>query len=402
MDKFTTVMMHIKTVVIFVLINVPNQITTAYVISDNESHSTVFTEGNLVNKHESLKTCLAFELRPHEYEMYSNKTAIVPAYNQTFEEPFYLLIGDLLRICAPPEEEHLEEETAAQSLGFPILEKFTVAALSISMVFLFTHIIFFVKVPDLRNLPGYNLASLCCSMFLSYLFMLILEIPHLAQNNIACTVTAALIHFFFLGSFLWMLIISFDIFLSIRTATGNLRASSKPFNLKKYIRNSLICWSISLVFVTAALIAEYVDGIHDSYKPHFVDLSYCWFISELSFVAFFAGPVFTIIAVNFVLFGISAYNMFTNRMKLENGSNDTFLKKKYLTYLRLAVIMGVTWTIGILASFLKTLVWWYIFSIFNAFQGLFIFLAFTCNSKVMKFLREKSSSCNSVSSAPVR
>ncbi|KAF8777004.1 hypothetical protein HNY73_013934 [Argiope bruennichi] len=193
----------LKTVVIFVLINEPNQISAASLNRDNDSNPDVYIEDHVINKHESLKTCLSFELEPHEYELYPNKTAVVSKYNQTYEEPFYVLNGDYLRICVPIGEEYSEETLLAQNLGFPpILEKFTLFGTVISILFLFIHITVFCMVPDLRNLPGCNLASLCLSLLLTYLLMLILEIQQVAHNDIACTAGAFLIQFFFLGYFL--------------------------------------------------------------------------------------------------------------------------------------------------------------------------------------------------------
>ena len=52
---------------------------------------------------------------------------------------------------------------------------------------------------------------------------------------------------------------------------------------------------------------------------------------------------------------------------------------------RLAVIMGLTWITGLAAGFVDLEPVWYVFVGLNTLQGLFIFVAFTCNKKVLFF-----------------
>ena len=62
-------------------------------------------------------------------------------------------------------------------------------------------------------------------------------------------------------------------------------------------------------------------------------------------------------------------------------------KTNFHLYLRLAVIMGLTWVIGLAAGFVNLEPLWFAFVVLNALQGLFIFIAFTCTKKVLSSLR---------------
>lgn len=66
----------------------------------------------------------------------------------------------------------------------------------------------------------------------------------------------------------------------------------------------------------------------------------------------------------------------------------------YRLYLRLALLMGISWILGIVAGFVDVPILWIIFILFNTLQGLFIFLAFTCTSKVRRVLKSKICSSN--------
>ena len=47
--------------------------------------------------------------------------------------------------------------------------------------------------------------------------------------------------------------------------------------------------------------------------------------------------------------------------------------------------MGLTWITGLAAGFVDLEPVWYVFVGLNTLQGLFIFVAFTCNKKVFFF-----------------
>ncbi|XP_071041934.1 probable G-protein coupled receptor Mth-like 3 [Parasteatoda tepidariorum] len=351
-----------------------------YFVENNSSTPPMTDEDYTNGKHESLLNCDLFELEPDEFVIFSNGSAFVPAYNQTYDEPFYFLINDSLIICAPkyPEDDMLANVP---------LSYLSLVGVVVSMVCCLAHLIVFSFVSDLQNLPGYNLASLCASLFMSYLFMIIAQTQQEAENTIMCTTSGVLTHFFFLASFLWMFVMAFDVFRSILLATGSMRASNKEFKVKKFVWYSLFSWLTALAFAVAAVVADNVEGIPQQFRPMFYKS--CWFDQKKSLLTFFAIPMCIITCLNFVMFGISAFLIFTNRMKSSHESQRSHLKKNHLLYFRLTVIMGVTWITGVLAPLIHVLWLWYVFAALNTFQGLFIFLAFTCSPKVKKFIKDK-------------
>ena len=55
---------------------------------------------------------------------------------------------------------------------------------------------------------------------------------------------------------------------------------------------------------------------------------------------------------------------------------------RFLLYIKLGVIQGLTWTTGFLAAFTGLPACWYFFTILNGLQGTFIFLSFDLKKKV--------------------
>ncbi|GFY24602.1 g-protein coupled receptor Mth2 [Trichonephila clavipes] len=370
----------------FSCINALSETSTPFDSGDDSDVTVIQSDAYLyLNKHESFKTCFSFDLEPDEYVVFPNKTAFVPIYNKTYEEHFYILYGDYLRICAPPEILNGGDldNSSKSSISLRYL---TIVGLGVSMVFLLIHIVVFVLVPGLKNLPGWNLASLCFALLCSYTAMVISENDYITETPSLCISAAVCVQFFFLASFLWMCIISFDVFRSMMTAVENLRKTNKEFKVKKYVINSIISWGVALIFTAAALITDRVEGVDETLKPHFE--MHCWFKSKQSLLLFFAGPVFTLIVVNFLLFGVTAHRICSSRSKSQQlNSNNPSMRKTYLMYLKLAIIMGATWIVGALAPVVNILFLWYLFATLNTLQGFFIFVAFTCTEKVRKYLK---------------
>ena len=94
--------------------------------------------------------------------------------------------------------------------------------------------------------------------------------------------------------------------------------------------------------------------------------------------------------LNIILFGFSAYIIFF-ATKAGSKMSSCTPQTNFNVYLRLAVIMGMTWINGLAAGFVDCEPIWYVFVVLNALQGLFIFMAFTCNKRVLSSLRDRSS-----------
>lgn len=64
-------------------------------------------------------------------------------------------------------------------------------------------------------------------------------------------------------------------------------------------------------------------------------------------------------------------------------------RTNYRLYGRLAIMLGLAWTVGFFADYLDSEVLRYIFIVLNTLQGLFIFISFSCTKKVMWYCKER-------------
>nr|XP_024218331.1 uncharacterized protein LOC106684199 [Halyomorpha halys] len=323
---------------------------------------------------EPILKCKTFLLYQDDYVV-NDDVIYVPKYRKQFKEGEYELYYDgRLKICA-------------EDIGVKLVAKFdpymgyiTFAGLGVSIIFLLLHLIAFCLVPDLKNLSGKNMASLCVALLIAYTSFVA---GRFFQGN-ACLVVAVLTFYSFLASFTWMLTMSFDVWRTLRLATSELRVcSGKQWG--KFIAYSVWSWLIPVFIVMMALWAELSPGVGADWRPGFAAASSCWFGRSKPLLIFFAVPLAIVMLLNIIFFASSAHMVYSSTSTTRFTASAS-TQRDFRMYLRLAVVMGLTWTTGLIAGTLDFDLLWYLFILLNTLQGLFIFLAFTCNDKVIRHL----------------
>lgn len=335
-------------------------------------------------------SCPKFLLSENELEWGDNGTLFVTSYNRTFEPGQYERIEDGgVLICA------LGQNTVSKF--DPILGWVTVAGLGLSEICLALHLIAFVLSPELRNLSGRNLASLSLALFGAYGSFIGAQFVPVGGR--ICVGSALSTYYFFLAAFWWTSVLAWDVWRTIRLATVQLRCSSSSQQWGKFIGYSMYAWLFPGLVVTLAVLVDFVDvgprsWVPTEYHPHF-GRSVCWFGQRKSILVFFAIPLAAILFFNLLLFISSAYMIRSTTAKSPTSNNQTSSRKQLGLYVRLALIMGLSWIAGLIAGAADFMPLWYVFVGLCSLQGLFILLAYTCNPKVSRSIRSRVLFCPS-------
>ena len=338
-------------------------------------------------------TCQKVLLEVGEFEMDAgNTTVFVPAYDKSFNSSSFEISGERILICV------FEElaDSVGESKFSPEMGYVTVAGLGVSIVCLVLHLVASSLAPELQNLSGKNLISLCISLLGGYSCFLANLFRTGGGRAEECISIAAAMFYFFLASFFWMLTIAFDVCRSLKIATKQLRLTSGT-QWKKFFIYSVFAWLTPLLILIAALILDLMsDEVENEFKPRFGLNDLCWFGNKKALIVFFAVPFGVIMVTNVVLFFLSACMVY-DTTKTGGGHGAAKItcsghsRDNFRLYLRLAVIMGLTWITGLVAALLDAEPVWFGFVILNTLQGLFILLAFTCKRKVARSIRERLS-----------
>ncbi|XP_063263434.1 adhesion G protein-coupled receptor L2 isoform X4 [Prinia subflava] len=214
--------------------------------------------------------------------------------------------------------------------------------------------------------------NLCINLFIAE-FIFLIGIDK-TEYKIACPVFAGLLHFFFLAAFAWMCLEGVQLYLML------VEVFESEYSRKKYYYVAGYLFPATVVGVSAAI----------DYKSYGTEKA-CWLHVDNYFIWSFIGPVTFIILLNLIFLVITLCKMVkhSNTLKPDSSRLEN-IKSWVLGAFALLCLLGLTWSFGLLFINEGTVVMTYLFTVFNAFQGMFIFI-FHC--ALQKKVRKEYGKC---------
>ncbi|PSN54745.1 hypothetical protein C0J52_04859 [Blattella germanica] len=248
----------------------------------------------------NLTDCDQITFGAEEYELNEdNMTVFVPIQGKMYQpHEYHMLNGSFLAVCV--------QKLVGRTPDTTDLQYITIVGISMSIGFLVLHLAVFISTFSKRNLSSMNLASLCISLLVLYITFIVSGF--LKPRSIPCVLIACLLHYALLTAFCWMLIISFDIWRALRQASSHFRLSPD-----------------------SKISPEY--GIHR-----------CWIGNAQALIVFVAAPLAVVMVCNIGFFCWCAFIIYTT------SADTSGIRTDFRLYTRLAFIMGLTWSIGLVAG----------------------------------------------------
>ncbi|XP_041507379.1 adhesion G protein-coupled receptor L2 isoform X24 [Microtus oregoni] len=214
--------------------------------------------------------------------------------------------------------------------------------------------------------------NLCINLFIAE-FIYLIGIDK-TSYPVLCPVFAGLLHFFFLAAFSWMCLEGVQLYLML------VEVFESEYSRKKYYYVAGYLFPATVVGVSAAI----------DYKSYGTQKA-CWLHVDNYFIWSFIGPVTFIILLNIIFLVITLCKMVkhSNTLKPDSSRLEN-IKSWVLGAFALLCLLGLTWSFGFLYINEETVVMAYLFTTFNAFQGLFIFI-FHC--ALQKKVRKEYGKC---------
>lgn len=132
------------------------------------------------NMSEYFLHCPKFLLQPDEYEILEDGTVNIPAYHRNYHrDQFQIRHDGQLEICTDEGVEYIDKFNANMNYV-------TMSGLGVSIIFLVLHLTAFALLPELRNLSGKNLASLCFSLLFAYILFIIGQFLEVSEERLVC------------------------------------------------------------------------------------------------------------------------------------------------------------------------------------------------------------------------
>ncbi|XP_030375272.1 probable G-protein coupled receptor Mth-like 10 isoform X2 [Scaptodrosophila lebanonensis] len=267
-----------------------------------------------------------------------------------------------------------------------------------SIPFMLLTIAVYLLIPELRNQHGKSLVCYLLGLSVGYSTLCcVLLIKHLNPEGMSCKVFGYTAYYFFMSAFLWLNVISFDLWHNFRGTRGVNRFQEK----KRFLFYSLYSWGLALVFLVFTWYAQEKTDWPAELKPGIGAGIYCWLdMHNWSAMIYFFGPILIIIVANTVMFVMTAIKIHTVQREMariiareDSTKNLRTEKDKFGLFLRLFLIMGVTWSSEIVSYFVgadkKLSKVFYISDLCNAMQGFLIFMLFVLKKKVKHLITNR-------------
>eukprot|EP00062_Callorhinchus_milii_P021668 gi/632978668/ref/XP_007906042.1/ PREDICTED: probable G-protein coupled receptor 133 [Callorhinchus milii] len=256
------------------------------------------------------------------------------------------------------------------------LSAITYVGCSISIVCLCVTLITFAilsSVSTIRNQRYHIHGNLAFAILVAQLLLLVSF--RFYPGTLPCTTLAILLHFFFLSAFSWMLVEGLHLYSMVVKVFGSEES--------KHLCYYGIGWGSPLVICVVSVTSAFASyGKEDN----------CWLSLERGAIWAFVAPALFVILVNIgILIAVTRIisRISSDNYKMHGDANAFKLTAKAVAVL--LPILGISWAFGVLAINKHTLIFQYMFALFNSLQGFFIFL-FHCllNSEVRAAFKHKT------------
>ncbi|XP_037273080.2 latrophilin receptor-like protein A [Rhipicephalus microplus] len=262
---------------------------------------------------------------------------------------------------------------------------------NLSIIFLVLKIVVFCVYKEARRSSSVCIMCLVVTLLVAQVLLLVTKCANLAKYF--CFTGAVLAHYFFLSTFLWTCVLSYDIWKSLTTTKTS---SSSGGRLNLYC---LLAWGVPLLVVSAALTVNQVapGSVLSPRYGHPI----CFIGSFFGLMLYFFVPMAALVLFCHVLYfktvryirktSSAAVCADSTRQPVCKDSRRHGQQRINLAlFVRLSFIMGAPWVVALAGSFVHSLI---IDSVVNGLvglQGVYLFFGFKDYRYIWLSLRKRT------------
>ncbi|XP_031622142.1 G-protein coupled receptor Mth2-like [Contarinia nasturtii] len=271
----------------------------------------------------------------------------------------------------------------------------------LSVPFILATILVYICLPELRNLHGKCLLCYLIGLIIGYTAMALVQLNGMNYvEPLICKSVGYLIYFSFLSAFLWLSVISFDLWWNFRTTSGFLVFSEKM----RFTLYMIYAWGLSSLLTFTVFILDSMPSISESIRPG-IGVGTCFLKKTVaSQFVFFYMPLCIICTINIIFFLLTALKIRKVQQDLKkitsheessrHQSKFNHDKDNFTLYLRLFIVMGVTWSMeGISFLISENSDFFLLTDICNTIQGVLIFVLFVLKRRVVRLIKKRWQGC---------
>ncbi|XP_070136333.1 G-protein coupled receptor Mth isoform X1 [Drosophila bipectinata] len=267
--------------------------------------------------------------------------------------------------------------------------------LSLSLLGIVLTISVYAYVEKLKNFQGKCFISYMICLFLGYLCLLV-DLWKLADKF--CETLGYIGYFFVMAAFFWLSVISLHLW---NLFTGR-NLKSLPEN--RFLVFNIYAWGMAGVLTGVIFTVDHVmdsnDPQNEKWMPG-VGFYNCWINTEgWSAMIYFYGPLALLISFNITMFILTAIRILQIKRNLTNFTARSERRQKltsdkqtYSIFLRLFIIMGMTWSLEIGSYLAQGHEYWenvfLVADYLNWSQGIIIFILFVLKPSTFRLICQR-------------
>lgn len=331
---------------------------------DNSFYSPVY-----INE---LLSCPQIELKPHEF-VFNEKTLTVTIKDlgEISHNHYFLTSNHGLRICVDTFERLVRSQDMGNG-GF--WDTIMVICTSISLSALLFTFLTYCLLQELRTIPGKTNMGLCISLF-GTLLLLQFGIKQTKHEYVCCAIAFAT-HYFCVCLFCSLNVCSFHAF-RVFTSQSKVYINNESRTVFRYFVYS---FGLPFIVVSSTAVVSYVmtNDLSYIYGKH-----RCFIDNKVMFMTVFVVPVVLSSILNIIFYVLVAINIAcTPKPNQDDINGPTNLD--IVVYVKLFTLTGFSWGLQAVDSFFPLSYYSIIVSFMNSFEGIYMFLAFIANRRVLQ------------------
>ena len=269
-----------------------------------------------------------------------------------------------------------EDEESDQ---FSHLDIITYVCVCLSVVCLMMRVCLQCYVPHFRSGPGRMQFNLTLALLMAFLAWFVGSF--ITDHPQVCQMFAVIRYFAFMAAFAWMTNIAVDTWRLFRPHAQLISPDETTTPLSMY---HLCGWLGTLILSCLVFMLDFLD-VPSDFKPNFGQ-PYCWIVGKGLIIYFFI-PTGLLLFTNVILFICTSLALRTSFE--ESSAVARKDKRNFQVYLKLFLLMGITWALGFVVAFTDAKILEYVYIFVNSLQGVLIFIAFVCTKRtVAHFIRK--------------
>ncbi|CAG0901835.1 unnamed protein product [Darwinula stevensoni] len=149
----------------------------------------------------------------------------------------------------------------------------------------------------------------------------------------------------------------------------------------------LLARSASVRLCVGFVVGNYLDEFRPLRLPSKIE-------HHVGTILYFYGPVAFLLLVNVVFFALTSHHLIRHARNTAHLTSRQKPTQNFWLYLKLFVVMGLSWTTEVISYLVKGPEEYWIFTdAINCLQGLFIFIIVICKKEALKVLRRRAVRC---------